>query len=203
MHVIGGFERLIVEETVLMPVDKKTANEIPCKEDESEPQVGGEGAEDFQQLLAKCQEELKAAQDRTLRLAAELDNTRKRLEREKTDGIAYANESLMKQLIGVVDNLERAVEHGEKDQNCSGLLDGVRMTLKSFMDIFARFGAAPFESVGQVFDPNRHEAVVQEESSEYPDMTVTKEFQKGYTLKDRLLRPAMVGVSRNAKDDAR
>ena len=82
-----------------------------------------------------------------------MDNTRKRLEREKSEGIAYANESIMRQLIEVVDNLERAIEHGEKDENCEGLLDGVRMTLKSFIDVFARFGAAPFESVGQQFRP--------------------------------------------------
>ena len=187
----------------MIPVVKKTTSETPCQGDENQPQAGtSENSEDGRQPLSKCQEELKQAQDRILRLAAELDNTRKRLEREKTEGIAYANESLMKQLIEVIDNLERAVEHGAKDSNCKGLLDGVRMTLKSFMDIFARFGAAPFESVGQCFDPNRHEAVVQEESSEHPDMTVIREFQKGYTLRDRLLRPARVGVSRNVKEDA-
>jgi molecular chaperone GrpE len=186
-----------------MPVDRKPTNQTCCQGDENQPQVGdSENSEDCLQLLSKCQEELKQAQDRILRLAAESDNTRKRLEREKADGIAYANESLMRQLIEVVDNLERAVDHGEKDENCKGLLDGVRMTLKSFMDIFARFGASSFESVGRNFDPNLHEAVVQEASSEHPDMTVTREFQKGYTLRDRLLRPARVGVSRNTKDDA-
>jgi molecular chaperone GrpE len=187
----------------LIPVGKKPTSETPCQGDEDQPQAGApENSEDSRQLLSKCQEELKQAQDRILRLAAELDNTRKRLEREKIEGIAYANESIMKQLIEVIDNLERAVDHGQKDENCKGLLDGVQMTLRSFMDIFARFGAAPFESVGRSFDPNRHEAVVQEVSSEYPDMTVTREFQKGYILRDRLLRPARVGVSRNAKDDA-
>jgi molecular chaperone GrpE len=186
----------------LIPVGKKPTNETP-RQDENQTQVGAsDSSEDSRELLAKCQEELKQAQDRVLRLAAELDNTRKRLEREKAEGIAYANESLMKQLIDVIDNLERAVDHGEKDESGKGLLDGVRMTLKSFMDIFARFGAAPFESVGQNFDPNRHEAVIQELSLEHPDMTVTKEFQKGYTLRDRLLRPARVGVSRNVKEDA-
>ncbi len=186
-----------------MPAERKPRNENACQGEENQPQVGApENSEDGQQLLSKCQEELKQAQDRILRLAAELDNTRKRLDREKAEGIAYANESLMRQLIEVADNLERAIEHGAKDENCQGLLDGVQMTLKSFMGTFARFGAAPFESVGQGFDPNRHEAVVQEQSSEYPDMTVTREFQKGYTLRDRLLRPARVGVSRNAKDDA-
>ena len=93
-----------------------------------------------------------------------MDNTRKRIEREKSEGIAYANESIMRQLVEVVDNLERAIEHGERDENCEGLLDGVRMTHKSFIDVLARFGAAPFESVGCGFDPNRHEAVIQEQN---------------------------------------
>ena len=75
------------------------------------------------------------------------------------------------------------------------------MTMKNFIDVLARFGAAPFESVGCSFDPNRHEAVIQERNPDYPDMTVTREFQKGYTLRDRLLRPARVGVSRNTKDE--
>lgn len=173
------------------------------KDDEIREQVENEPeesvSEDVQEVLAKKDEELKQAQDRLLRLAAELDNTRKRLEREKSEGIAYANETLLKELISVVDNLERAISHGTEDANCQALLDGVRLTLKSFLDVFAKFGANAFESVGQPFDPNRHEAVMQEESTEHPDMTVIKEFQKGYTLRDRLLRPAMVGVARNVK----
>jgi molecular chaperone GrpE len=188
----------------LIPVERKPAGKNPCPVDQVETQVQASQnieEEDCRQLLSKREEELKEAQDRILRLAAELDNTRKRLEREKSEGISYANESIMRQLVDVVDNLERAIEHGQRDENCEGLLDGVRMTLKSFTDVLARFGAAPFESVGCGFDPNRHEAVIQEQNPDYPDMTVTREFQKGYTLRDRLLRPARVGVSRNAKDD--
>lgn len=166
---------------------------------ETRAETPATGEEDCRQLLAKREEELKEAQDRILRLAAELDNTRKRLEREKVEGIAYANESLMRQLVEVIDNLERAVDHGEKDESCEGLLDGVRMTLKGFLEVLARFGAAPFNSVGASFDPNRHEAVIQEQNPDYPDMTVTREYQKGYTLRDRLLRPAKVGVARNTK----
>jgi molecular chaperone GrpE len=185
-----------------MPVERKSASENPDTGNEVEAGVEShENAEtDSRKLLAKCEEELKEAQDRILRLAAELDNTRKRLEREKAEGIAYANESFLRQLIEVIDNLERAIEHGEKGESCEGLLDGVRMTHKSFIDVLARFGAAPFESVGSVFDPNRHEAVIQERNPDCPDMTVTREFQKGYTLRERLLRPARVGVARNEKD---
>jgi molecular chaperone GrpE len=187
----------------LIPVERKPAGENPDSGNEVEtPVESPDNVEaDCRQLLAKREGELKEAQEKVLRLAAELDNTRKRLEREKTEGIAYANESILRKLVEVIDNLERAIEHGERDETCEGLLDGVRMTHKSFLDVLAKFDAAPFESVGTVFDPNRHEAVIQEHSSEYPDMTVTREFQKGYTLKDRLLRPARVGVARNIKND--
>jgi molecular chaperone GrpE len=186
-----------------MVVRTRPASEEPDsgKELETPLDSAEEVEEECRQLLEKREEELKDAREKVLRLAAELDNTRKRLEREKADGIAYANESILRQLTEVIDNLDRAIEHGEMDVTCEGLLDGVRMTHKSFLDVLARFGAAPFESVGSVFDPNRHEAVMQEKSTDYPDMTVTKEFQKGYTLRDRLLRPAKVGVARNAKDD--
>ena len=156
---------------------------------------------DLEELLAKKEEELKQAQDRILRLAADFENTRKRIQKEKAEDISYANENIMRALIPVIDNLERAVEHGEKDESCQGLLDGVRMTLKSFLDVFSKFGGNQFESIGEQFDPNKHEAVTQEQTSEYPDMTVTKEFQKGYTLQDRLLRAAMVGVARNPKNE--
>lgn len=163
---------------------------------------GESGGDGIAALISEKEEELKHAQDRVLRLAAELDNTRKRLEREKAEGVAYANETIMRELVAVIDNLERAIDHGEKEEaNCKGLLEGVRMTHKSFLDVFARFGGSSFESVGKPFDPNRHEAVMQEESFEYPDMTVTREFQKGYTLRERLLRPAMVGVARNSKSE--
>ncbi|HOI95022.1 MAG TPA: nucleotide exchange factor GrpE [Syntrophobacter fumaroxidans] len=158
------------------------------------------GEPDCRELLARKEEELKQSQDRVLRMAAELDNTRKRLEREKSEGIAYANEGLMKDLLPVLDNLERALEHSENEADCGSLVEGVRMTLKGFLDSLARFGCAPFESVGNAFDPNFHEAVMQEEVADYPERTVIREFQKGYTLKERLLRPAMVVVSKAAGD---
>ncbi len=182
----------------MINVDEKETDKNEAGQDQVGAEASQEGKQDCQELLKKRDQELKEAQERTLRLAAELDNTRKRLEREKSEGISYANESIMRQLVEVVDNLDRAIEHGEKEEeNCTGLLEGVKMTLKTFLDVLAKFGAAPFESVGVAFDPNRHEAVLQEENPDYPDMTVTKEFQKGYMLRERLLRPARVAVARN------
>ena len=185
----------------MKPVEKEPVGEEPEDGKQAEGGAGEKVGDTYEQLLSKKEEELKEAQDRILRLAAELDNTRKRLEREKSEGISYANESIIRQLIEVIDDLERAIEHGEKEDGCEGLLEGVRMTLKHFIDVLGRFGAEPFESVGTCFDPNRHEAVMQEHKLDCPDMTVTREFQKGYMLRGRLLRPARVAVARNIKEN--
>jgi molecular chaperone GrpE len=158
--------------------------------------VVNEGAE----VPADRDEEIKQLQDRLLRQAAEMENTRKRLERDKADAISFANECLVRELLPVIDNLERALQHGEGDSNGKGLLDGLRMTLKSFGDVLGKFGCTSFETVGKAFDPNFHEAVMQQESSEHPEKTVLQELQKGYTLRDRLVRPAMVIVSKARHD---
>ncbi len=181
--------------------DTQNSDSKPEEQAEQGAVAEGSGKESksVEELLAEKEEELKQANDRILRMAADFDNTRKRLDREKTEGVLYANESILRGLLPVLDNLERALEHGDKDENCQGVIEGVRMTLKSFLDVLAKYGVNQFESIGQPFDPNRHEAVTQEQTSEYPDMTVTKEFHKGYMLRERLLRPAMVGVARNPK----
>lgn len=175
---------------------QQSPSEAPSQSEKAEMESGEAPKEDHEALLARKDEEIKQMQDRVLRMAAEMENTRKRLERERTEGICFANESLIHQILPVVDNLERAVQHGESEANVQDLLEGVRMTLKGFIDTLTRFGCSPFESVGKGFDPNYHEAVMQEENAQYPENTVIREFQKGYTLNERLLRPAMVVVSK-------
>ncbi|HOV87454.1 MAG TPA: nucleotide exchange factor GrpE [Syntrophobacteraceae bacterium] len=157
--------------------------------------VSAVGESEAGQISDPRDEEIKELKDRVLRLAAEMDNTRKRLEREKSDGISFANECLLRELLPVMDNLERAIEHAEKETDCQSLISGVRMTMKGFLDVLAKFGCAPFESAGKAFDPNYHEAILQREDPEKPGKTVLEEYQKGYTLHDRLLRPALVVVS--------
>ncbi len=174
------------------------------REEGMSPQDAGEEAEaseevvkeECEQLLQLKEDEVKQLQERVLRIAAEMENTRKRLERERSEGICFANESLIRELLPVVDNLERAIQHAEGESDAEGLLAGVRMTYKSFLDVLAKFGCVPFESIGKAFDPNFHEAVMQQETSDHPEKTVIQEFQKGYTLRDRLIRPAMVVVSK-------
>jgi molecular chaperone GrpE len=153
-------------------------------------------AEQWLALLAGKDSDISQLQDRVLRMGAEMENTRKRLERERTESISFANESIIRELLPIVDNLERALEHAQTDSNVDGLTEGVSITLKAFRDTLARFGCTPFDAGGMAFDPNYHEAVMQEESGDHPENTVLRELQKGYTLHGRLLRPAMVVVSK-------
>ena len=173
----------------------------PAKELASEDfDPGTATPEQWRSLLEQKDEQITQLKDRVLRIAAEMDNTRKRLERERTDAVAYANENIIREMLPIVDNLERALQHGETEANNKSLLEGVAITLKGFKDTLARFGCASFEATGKAFDPNLHEAVMQQEAREHPDNTVIQELQKGYTLHERLLRPAMVVVSKLPKE---
>ena len=150
-------------------------------------------------LLLKIKElegRLEQAEERVLRTAADAENFKKRLQREKEEQTRYANETFMRELLPVIDNLERALQHSADAPNQEGLVEGLNMTLKFFIDALARLGCTVLEAIGKTFDPNFHEAVSQEESSKVEPNTVLKELQKGYMLKERLLRPAMVIVSK-------
>jgi molecular chaperone GrpE len=150
--------------------------------------------------LAASETKAKENYERLLRLTAEFDNYKKRSEREMNDFRKFANESLMKEILPVVDNLERALaiecKHG--NDAFKGLREGVEMTLKGLIDTLQKFGIVPLDAMGKTFDPNFHQAVSQEESDEHPDSTVLKELQKGYLINDRLLRPSMVIVSKRS-----
>jgi molecular chaperone GrpE len=146
-------------------------------------------------------EEIKALQDKYLRLAAEFDNYKRLSLREQRDSARFANESLLKELLPILDNLERAVRSSKEKQRRDGLIQGVELTLKQFMETLAKFGVRPIASVGHAFDPSRHEAVARVESNTVPAGSVVDEFQRGYYLHDRILRPAMVTVSANEQAD--
>ncbi len=149
--------------------------------------------------LKTAKEEATQSYDRFLRISAEFDNYKKRNSRETADFKKYANETLLKNMLNVVDNLERALDVSAKNADSKGLIDGVELTVAEVLKIFANFGVTPIEAVGEPFDPALHQAMQQEESPDFPDNTVTQEFQKGYRFHDRLLRPAMVVVAKNVK----
>lgn len=181
----------------------RTEENLTVVDGEEGEAADGSGMETLEKecenLLEQKDEECKRLQDRLLRVAAEMENTRKRLEREKADGICFGNESLIREFLPVIDNLERAVQHAEQEADFQVLMEGVRLTLKGFMDALGRFGCVPFESLNKEFDPKFHEAMMQQETSEYPDMTVIQEYQRGFMLRDRVIRPAMVVVSKAPK----
>jgi len=135
-------------------------------------------------------------QELYLRAQAEMENMRKRLEREKADFLKFANENLVKDLLPVLDNLERALGHARINEGTEGLSAGLKLIYESFFNILTKFGVKTVPALGQRFDPHVHEAVMQREDPDVDDNTVLEEVQKGYFLNDRLMRPSMVVVSR-------
>ncbi|MCX5893565.1 MAG: nucleotide exchange factor GrpE [Deltaproteobacteria bacterium] len=154
----------------------------------------------LQQQLAEKTKEAQENLDRALRFAAEMENLKKRLEREKAELLQFANENLIKELLPVVDNLELALEHGRQAETPAPFLEGIELVHQGFLKALARFGVTPLVAVGQPFDPAYHNAVMQEAAPEVPDCNVLKELQKGYLMHSRLLRPAMVVVARNNQE---
>lgn len=133
---------------------------------------------------------------RLQRLQAEFDNFRKRSQKEREDTLKYASEQLIVAMLPVLDNFERAVASSQSNQDFKSFSQGVEMILKQMKTGFEKEGLVPIEAVGQTFDPKLHDAVLQVDSEEYPDNTVVEELQTGYYLKDKVLRPSMVKVSR-------
>ena len=146
--------------------------------------------------MSKALDDLKVHQDQYLRTLADMENLRKRTQREKEDLAKFANENILREILPVIDNLERAVEHAEQADSSDGLLEGVKMTLTQFSQVLNRFGVEPIDSIGQPFDPALHQAMGQLESAEHPVNTVVQQMQKGYRLNERLLRPAFVMVAK-------
>jgi molecular chaperone GrpE len=161
--------------------------------------------EDLAEKLKLKEQEARENYDRLLRVSAEFDNYKKRASREMEEFRKYSNQSLIKEMLSVVDNLELAMNsaNGHKAID-KGLLDGLAMTHKEIIKVFEKFSVKPISAMGQPFDPTYHEAVMQEQTDEFPANTVINELQKGYLIHDRLLRPAMVVVAggKEKKGDA-
>jgi molecular chaperone GrpE len=150
---------------------------------------------DLEQALAARTEEAKTSQDKYLRLAAEFENFKRLAQKQKQDYSQFANESLLKELLPIVDNLERALKCVQEGRTTDGLVQGVELTLKQFTETLARFGVKPIASLGVPFDPTCHQAVARQESKTAAENIVIEEYQKGYQLHDRILRAAMVVVA--------
>jgi molecular chaperone GrpE len=166
-------------------------------EDDKEIKAGaGKEEKDLEARLQEKEKEAKENYDRFLRLSAELENYKKRAEKEKAETYKFANENILKDLLPVLDNLERALEHGRESGNLKGLLDGVELTHKALWTVLEKYGISKIEAMGEEFDPNHHEAVMVQEDAQKPAGQVISQLQIGYRLHNRLVRPAMVVVSK-------
>ncbi len=183
------------------PSSESGETEVAEKLEEGTSEKAKEGLAEEESLGERLKaEEARAEEnyDRLLRITAEFENYKKRMEREMNDFMKFANESLIKDILPVVDNLERALEipYGNNENAFHSMREGVQMTLKGLLSSLERSGVVVIESLDKPFDPNFHQAVMQEQSEGHTENTVSKELQKGYMMRDRLLRPAMVAVSK-------
>ena len=133
--------------------------------------------------------------DRYLRAAAEFDNARKRAARERDEYTRYANESLLRELLPVLDNFERALQSARNETTAAAVTAGVELIQRELLRVLEKFGVTSFTSVGQPFDPERHEAIARVPAQDQPEGTVVDETARGYLLNGRILRPAMVTVA--------
>jgi molecular chaperone GrpE len=166
-------------------------------EEKSEAGPAKDPISELEARLKAKEQEAEETYDRLLRNSAEFENFKKRSAREMEDFRKFANQSLLKEMLTVVDNLELALNSVNTDQaNDKQLAEGLDLTHKEILRVFEKFSVKPIDSKGKPFDPTFHEAVMQEETDAYPENTVTKELQKGYLIHERLLRPAMVVVAK-------
>jgi molecular chaperone GrpE len=168
------------------------------------PEAGGalgegtvaESPEALREAVAAKSREVERLQDRLLRLQAEFENFKKRMAREKTEYLKYAHEGLVLEFLPILDNLERAMASARAEAGSTPLLEGIEMIARLFRAVLEKAGVKPMEVVGQPFDPAYHQAVEQVESSHGDVSVVMGEVQRGYLIDGRVLRPAMVKVSR-------
>ena len=193
---------------------KKKDQQVPEENQETEPVVevlDAETAEEatsdveltLEEQLEACRAEAEENRNQYLRSCADLENFRKRTQREKEDLSRFANEKILREMLPVVDNLGRAIEHADGEvEDTKSLIEGIQLTLDQFAKVLDQFGVKEVEALGKPFDPDFHEAMGQIESAEHPANSVAQVFQKGYLLNERLLRPALVMIAKAPAEPA-
>ena len=185
--------------------DKKKVE--PSDHEETVEEMEGEIPQQEEELdmaaeLEEARNKLQESEEKVLRLAADFENTKKRLERERDTSLEYAEENILKELLPGIDNIERAMDQAQEAGNIESLLQGVELTRDGLLATLEKFGVKAIESAGEPFDPNIHDAIAMEETDEMEPNFVLREFQKGYSYKDRLLRPSKVVVSKPVGEGA-
>ncbi len=180
-----------------------TAAEIDraCKDDDAAQKAAGDTEdENFADELLAIRNELDESKDRALRLAAELENYRKRVARQREEEQRYANMQLIRDMLSVLDNMQRAIDAAEKSEDHGGLLQGFQMVVQQLQGVLNQHHCEVIEALHQPFDPHLHEAVTQQVSDEFPANTVLAVVQVGYRLFDRVVRPSQVIVSKPSEE---
>jgi molecular chaperone GrpE len=179
--------------------------ETPTTEPTEQTETPGSGGDDEKATLlatlAEKETEAKTNYDLFVRERAELENFRRRMQREQAESLRYANEPLIRDLLPVLDNLERAVSHAQGGGNGQPLFEGVSLVVRSFLDILEKYGITRVGAKGEQFDPSKHEAMAQTERADVAPNTVVDEYCPAYLLHGRLLRPALVTVAKASAEE--
>jgi molecular chaperone GrpE len=181
--------------------EQEEKKEEVLEQNSSGKEQAGTEAEDAADQLAKALEKNRELEDKLLRMAAEQENFKKRMQRERETALKYAEEAILREILPSLDNLERAVEQCKCTPNAEVILTGVEMTCKGLLNTLEKFGIKALSGEGQPFDPNYHEAVAMESSADVPENQILQEYQKGYMFKDRLIRAAKVVVSKGKVEE--
>lgn len=193
------------EEAPQAPTPAAATKSVASSSPESAPSAGpaqpedaapAEADEPAAPTVESVQEELGRMREQLLRTAADFDNFRKRSRRELVDAERQGREELLRELLPVFDNLERAAQHAQNATEAKAVADGVQLVIRQFLDTLGRIGIERISAVGTAFDPALHEAIQHLEDPDHPPGTVTNEVQPGYKMGDRLVRPAMVVVAK-------
>jgi len=173
-------------------IDTEKAETVQNQDNVPEEQIAASSPEE---KIAELELQLAEIRDQLLRKAADFENFRKRMNQEKQTAIEYANQSLLLDLIPIIDDFERALQSAEKSREFSALLEGITMIEKRMTSqLESKWGLKRFNSAGELFDPNLHEALMMEKSPDVDEATVQEDLVKGYLLKDRVIRAAKVKV---------
>lgn len=194
------------QETEATDLDSAESEPIDDTPEESSVDTGPEDSSEAE-ALADLKAEYEAYKtesekqhDQMLRTIAEFDNSRKRTEREKEESLKYALESFVKELIPAIDSIERAIQSTRESEDFAALAEGVEMIYKGILSTLEKRGVIPIDAVNELFDPMQHEAVMHVESEDVPENHVIEEWQKGYLLHNRVIRPSMVSVSKGKSE---
>jgi len=190
---------------------KKVEAEVPAqeegvhegREEHKKKKKKEEIIDELRQELEEKETEASELKERLLYQQADFENFKKLKAKEKQEVLKFGNETLVKELLPVIDNLERAIQHGCKSEDSKAIVEGVELTLNSFLKVLEKFGVTRVEALEKEFDPNVHEAIAQEIREDKAPGIVVRELQKGYIMDGRLLRPSMVTVAKAPEDDSR